>query len=340
MTKKILRGPFVLSLAVTALALGACSNGAVEEAASAPVSQSGAEETLSTAEPTVAFIPGIASDPFFRAMEIAAKEEAAELGINLIWQGSAEEYSPQSQIPFVDAALSEDIQGLVLVPTDADALQPSVARATEMGIPVVTVDTTVADQSDLVSHITGDNFNGGMLAAETMQELTGGGTVLLIAATPTNTTGTERVRGFEETVADQFPDISTLPTQYAYSQPTEATTIVNTTLLEHSDLAGIFAVDGQSCNGAVAGLRNSDVVGQVQLICYDAYSAQVEELEAGTVSALIAQDPAQEARLALQYLYAAITGEGEDQIETEVVIPNVAITAGNLEEMRHYQYAE
>jgi ribose transport system substrate-binding protein len=317
-------------LAVTALALAGCSSDG------GPSSGGGSDEDV-----TIAFIPGIASDPFFRAMEIAAKDEAEKLGVKLIWQGAADQYSPQSQLPFVDAALTEDIDALVLVPTDADALQPSVTKAATQGIPVITVDTTVSDRSDLVSHITGDNRDGGERAAEEMNEQTGGsGTILVISASPTNTTGTQRVEGFEKAIADEYDGLEVLPVQYAYSQPSEATTILNTTLLETPDLAGVFAVDGTSCTGAVAALNNSDKVGDVKLICYDAYAAQVADLEAGAISALIAQDPAQEARLALQFAYAKITGEGEGEIEEEVVIPNVVMNLDNLDETRRYQYAE
>ncbi|WP_353987107.1 ABC transporter substrate-binding protein [Ruicaihuangia caeni] len=321
---------FIAALGATALALTGCASGANDAA-----------DGDGGGDITVAFIPGIASDPFFRAMEIAAKDEAEKLGITLIWQGASDQYSPQTQLPFVDAALAQDIDALVLVPTDADALQPSVTKAESMGIPVITVDTTVSDQSTLVSHITGDNKDGGERAAAEMNEQIGGkGTVLVISASPTNTTGTQRVAGFEETMKAEYSGIELLPVQFAYSQPSEATTILNTTLLEHPDLAGVFAVDGTSCTGAIAALNNSNKVGEVSLICYDAYSSQVAELEEGSVSALIAQDPAQEARLALQYAYAKITGEGEDQIEKSVVIENVVMNRQNLAETRKYTYAE
>lgn len=316
-----------------ALTLAGCSADRPGPSGGAPGSS---EEPLK-----MAFVPGIASDPFFRAMEIAAKEEAKELGIDLIWQGAANEYSPQSQLPFVDAALTEDIDALVLVPTDADALQPSVAKAVSKGIPVITVDTTVSDRSDLVAHITGDNEDGGARAAKELNaQATGGGRVLIISASPTNTTGTQRVNGFQSAVKKKFDALDLLPVQYAYSQPSEATTILNTTLLENPDLAGVFAVDGTSCTGAVAALNNSNKVGDVKLICYDAYAAQVADLEAGVISALIAQDPAREARLALQFAYAKVTGEGSDEIEDEVVIPNVVMNLDNLDETRKYQYAE
>ena len=206
----------------------------------------------------VAFIPGIASDPFFLAMEKGAKAAADKLGIDLVWQGSASEYSPQSQLPFVEAALADDIDALILVPTDPDGLQPSVARAEAAGIPVITVDTTVSDQGYLTSHITGDNVDGGRQAARTLAEQIGGqGKVFIMSGSPGATTNTLREQGFREELAANFPKVEIIGREYANSQPANATSAINTVLLNHPDLAGIFAIDGTSGTGAVAALRTS-----------------------------------------------------------------------------------
>lgn len=288
----------------------------------------------------IAFIPGIASDPFFVAMEIAAKEEAERLGFELVYQGSSSDYSPQTQLPFVDGALTEGVDALIMAPTDGDALQASVQKAAAMGVPVVTVDTTVTDQSELVSHVTGDNEDGGRKAAQTMADLIGGeGKVFVVSGAPTITTDTLRVEGFVDEIEQNYPDIEIVGVEYAYSQPAEATTKVSAALLNNPDLKGVFAAEGNSGVGSVAALRNADATGKVSLIGYDAYSNQVEELEQGIYSALIAQDPAEEARLAIQYAIASIEGRADD-IEKEVVIPNVVMTKENLEETRSYQYDE
>ncbi|HIY66809.1 MAG TPA: substrate-binding domain-containing protein [Candidatus Agrococcus pullicola] len=324
------------ALAASAIALTSlgCSTGGSE----IDGSESAAREHAET--PRIAFVPGISSDPFFVAMEVAAQEEAAEHGFELLYQGSSSDYSPQAQLPFVDSALADDIDALIIAPTDGDALQASVQRAAALGIPVITVDTTVADQSELVSHVTGDNEDGGRQAAVTMSELIGGeGQVFVISGAPTITTDTQRVEGFVDEIEESYPDIEIVGVEYAYSQPTEATTKVNSALLNYPDLAGVFAVEGNSGVGAVAALRNADTVGDVALIGYDAYSNQVEELEQGIYSALIAQDPAEEARIAIRSALAAIEGRRAD-IETEVVIPNVVMTAENLDSTREYQYAE
>jgi len=289
----------------------------------------------------IAFIPGIASDPFFLAMEKGARAAADKLGVELVWQGSASEYSPQSQMPFVDAALADDIDALILVPTDPDSLQPAVVRAEAAGIPVITVDTTVTDQTSLTSHITGDNVDGGRQAAKTLAEQIGGeGKVFIMSGSPAATTNTLREQGFREELAANFPKFEIVGREYANSQPATATSAVNTVLLNHPDLAGIFAIDGTSGTGTIAALRNSNAVGKVKLVGYDAYKAQVDALQEGVFTALVAQQPVKEAELALEYAKAKVTGEGSDEIEKYVVIPNVVMTTENFAETGSSMYSE
>ena len=289
---------------------------------------------------TVAFIPGIASDPFFKAMELGARNKAKELGINLMWQGSASDYSPQTQMPFVDAALTNGVDAMVLVPTDPDSLQPAVARAEGLKIPVITVDTTVTDQSYLTSHITGDNIDGGRKAAETLAGQVGEkGKIFIMSGSPSATTNTLREKGFREAI-QKFPKIEIVGREYANSQPATATSAISTALLKYPDLAGIFAIDGTSGTGAVAALRNANKVGQVKLVGYDAYKVEVDALKEGVFTALVAQQPAKEAELALQYAYNKVNGKDVGSITKSVVIPNVVMTKDNLGETEKYMYVQ
>jgi ribose transport system substrate-binding protein len=289
---------------------------------------------------TIAFIPGIASDPFFKAMELGARNKAKELGVNLMWQGSASDYSPQTQMPFVDAALTNGVDALILVPTDPHAMQPAVTRAESMKIPVITVDTTVTDQSYLTSFITGDNIDGGHKAAETLADLIGRkGKVFIMSGSPSATTDVARENGFREAIK-KFPDIEVIGIQYANSQPATATSAVSTILLKYPDLAGIFALDGTSGTGTVAALRNANKAGQVKLVGYDAYKVEVDALKEGIFTALVAQQPAKEADLALQYAYDKVTGKDVGSIQKTVVIPNVVITKENLADTEKYMYVQ
>ncbi|QKW15263.1 ABC transporter substrate-binding protein [Verrucosispora sp. NA02020] len=323
--KRTLRTVIGVAMAgALAFSVAACGNDSAAE---------GGEEQL-----TIGFVPGIASDPFFRAMQVGAEAKAQELGIRLLWQGAPDEYSPQSQIPFVDSMLTQQVDGLVLVPTDPDALQPSVTKAQSANIPVVTVDTTVTDQSYLTSAITGDNREGGRQAAQTLAEQIGeSGEVFLMSGSPTATTNQLREEGFTEELK-KYPGITLVGKEYANSQPARATSAVNTILLKHPNLKGIFAVDGTSGSGTVAALRNAGKAEQVKLIGYDAYDNQVADLKAGIYSALVAQKPGDQAALALQNLVDTIRGQNVDSIEKDVVMTNVVMTNDNLAETEQYQY--
>lgn len=328
----------IAGLAVGALALTACSS-------SAPADDVGTQsDPRESADPgatlRIAFIPGISSDPFFVAMEVAAVEEAQELGVELVYQGSSSDYSPQAQLPFVEGMIADKVDGLIVAATDPDALQSVVDRAIDDGILVATVDTTVTDQSRLVTHVTGDNIGGGAQAADAMAELIdGSGQVFVISGSPTITTDTMRVQGFTERIEEAYPNIEIVGVDHAYSQPAEATTKVNAALLNYPDLKGIFSVEGNSGVGAVASLRDAGKTDSVVLIGYDAYPNQVQELDEGIYAALVAQQPGLQARLALRAVVAALRDEPTD-IGKEVIVENVIMTRDNLEETRVYTYAE
>ena len=110
--------------------------------------------------------------------------------------------------------------------------------------------------------------------------------------------------------------------------------------MKYPDLAGIFALDGTSGTGTVAALRNANKAGQVKLVGYDAYKVEVDALKEGIFTALVAQQPAKEADLALQYAYDKITGKDVGSIQKTVVIPNVVITKENLADTEKYMYVQ
>ena len=309
----------------TVAALGAMAALALTVAGCAPAEEAAQEEI------SIAFVMGAESDPFFQAMKLGAEEEAAAQGVTLIWQGDPSNYSPETQIPIVDAVLAQQPSGLVLIPTDPKALQASVAKAVAAGIAVANVDTRVDDLTDVVTFITGDNKDGGAKAAEALAKKIGytdGKTydVVIGLTSATATTNVARLEGFKEAVASTYPGIQIKDVAYSEANPEKAATNVNNWLTKYPNLAGIFAIDGTNASGAAAALEAKGLVGKVGLVGYDAYPDNVAKIKSGIFTALIAQDPAAEARLAIKALVEYIK-TGKTSVEKEVVIPNFAITA-------------
>jgi ribose transport system substrate-binding protein len=292
----------------------------------------------------IAFVMGAESDPFFQAMKVGAEEEAKAQGVDLIWQGDPTNYGPDTQIPIVDQVLAQKPDGLVLIPTDPKALQPSVAKAKAAGIAVANVDTRVEDLKDVVSFITGDNKDGGARAADTMAKAIGykDGSkyqVVVGLTSATATTNVGRLDGFKAQVAAKYPGMEIVDVAYSQSKPDVANTNVANWLTKYPDLKGIFAIDGSNAEGAASALQAKDLVGKVALVGYDAYPNNVKKISTGVFTALVAQVPAAEAKQAIKDLVKYINTKSLDGITREVVIPNFVITKDSTPaELKQYTY--
>ena len=336
----------------TAAAEVAAETTAAAAAAETTVDAAAAETTAAAAAPAggkklkIAFVMGAESDPFFQAMKVGAEEEAAAQGVELIWQGDPSEYSPATQIPIVDQVIALKPDGLVLIPTDPKALQPSVAKAKAAGIAVANVDTRVEDLTDVVSFITGDNADGGSRAADAMATAMNykDGTkykVVVGLTSATATTNVGRLDGFKAQVAAKYPGMEIVDVAYSQSKPDVANTNVSNWLTKYPDLNGIFAIDGTNASGAAAALEAKGLVGKVALVGYDAYPDNVAKVKSGIFTALVAQVPAAEAKQAIKDLVQNIKTKSLDGITREVVIPNFVITKDATDaELKQYTYVK
>jgi ribose transport system substrate-binding protein len=291
----------------------------------------GASGCAANKQISIAFVMGAESDPFFQAMKVGAEQEAKAEGVKLIWQGDASHYDVATEVPIVDNVIAQKPDGLVLIPTDPDGLQASSDKAVAAGIAVANVDTHVSDLSKVITFITGDNTDGGAKAAKAIADkigYTAGKTYKVVVGltSATATTNVARLEGFKAAVAKDYPGIQIVDVAYSASNPQTASSNVNNWLTKYPDLAGIFAIDGTNASGAAAALQAKGLTGKIALVGYDAYPANVELIKAGVFTALIAQDPAAEARLAIKTLVDYIKNK-KSPAQRDVVIPNVTLDA-------------
>jgi ribose transport system substrate-binding protein len=321
--------------AIAALGLTACSTASTS-------GTSGGKKSL-----TIGFVVGASSDPFFQAMKVGAQAEATKLGDKLIFQGNATTYSPATQIPIVNQVLAEKPDGLALAPTDPVALQASVTTAHNDGIAVVNVDSQVNNLSDVISFITGDNNDGGTKAADEMAKAIGyksGGSYQVVVGltSATASTNVARLNGFKKEIAAKYPGITIAATGYSQSNSTTADSNINNWLTEFPKLSGIFAIDGTNATGAAAALQSKGLTGKVALIGYDAYKTNVDLIAKGVFTALVAQNPAQEGKDAVDTLDKYLrNGKKTTGIVKSVTLPNILLDKdSSAADLQKYTYVQ
>jgi ribose transport system substrate-binding protein len=317
-----------LGIAVLGVAaLTACSSGS--QSSTSGTSGNGAKNNN-----RVALVLGVKGSPFYEAMACGAKAEANKLGLDLT-VSAGPQFAADAQIPVVNAVTASKPAVAAVVPTDASALQQPLAALANAGTDLITVDQTLGDNSIVKNQILTDNLKGGQLAAAEMNTLLSGkGKVLVITQPPGSTAQDQRTQGFEQELR-KYPGITYLGPQYQSDDPQKAAQIVTSTIAAHPDLAGIFSTNDQGAIGALTGLKQAKASGKVQVIAYDAASAEVAALKNGTISALIAQNPKQEGEVAMETAKKLIAGK---QVEPKTLTDLVVLKQGDDANADKYEY--
>src|SRR5690606_28947292 len=126
-------------------------------------------------------------------------------------------------------------------------------QAHEAGIPVITVDTFIDDgmyqdgsgDGDFpLSYIASDNILGGRMAARALAEAIGGtGSVYVSNVKPGISTTDQREEGFKLEMAEHYPDITVLETQYNDDDANKAASQFEAVFARNPDLAGVFGAN-------------------------------------------------------------------------------------------------
>jgi ribose transport system substrate-binding protein len=317
----------VAMVASAGMVVGAC--GSDDGSGGGGSSSSGGEKAYK-----MTLIAGVKGDEFYITMNCGAQAAAKAAGVELDFQGP-DQFDAALQTPIVNAVAAKKPDAVLIAPTDVKALYAPIKQMADDGTKIVLVDTTLENPDMAVSQIASDNLEGGKQAATTLLELTGAkGKFLTVNVKPGISTTDARGKGFEEGLAGKS-GVEYLGQQYNNDDPAKAASIVTSTLAKHPDLAGIFATNLFGAEGSASGLRQANKLDQVKIVGFDAGPKQVEDLKAGTVQALIAQQPADIGRQGVEQALKALKGE---DTTPEIGTGFSVITEDNLAENQDAVY--
>jgi ribose transport system substrate-binding protein len=262
----------------------------------------------SAAGEKITFIQGVAGDAFYITMNCGVQEAAAKAGATVTVQGGAK-WDATIQKPVLDSVIASKPQAILIAPNDMTAMQKPIEEAIAAGIKVVLVDTTIGDASKAVSEIASNNYGGGAAAFTAVKQLAPkGGKVLVVSTSPGVSSVDARVNGFAD-AANKDKKFNYIGVQYSNNEPAVAQRIITAALAKNKDIVAVFATNLFSAQGVAAGIKQAGKAGKVQVVGFDAGSDQVKALKAGTVQALIAQQPATIGSEGVDAAVAAIAGK-------------------------------
>ena len=226
---------------------------------------------------------------FWQAVKVGADKAGAELGVTVTFEGPDNETQVDKQMDMLAAALANKPAAIGFAALDSQAAIPLLRQAQDAKIPVIAFDSGVDSDIPVATAAT-DNLAASALAADKMAELIGGsGKIALVVHSQTSRTGIDRRDGFVNRIAETYPDIQIVATEYGDGDQLKSTEITKAILAANPDIKGIFGANEGSAIGVLNGVR--EMGSKVVVIGYDSGAAQKAAIRDGTMAGAITQNP-------------------------------------------------
>jgi len=218
--------------------------------------------------------------------------------VRIIFDGPLRERDAMEQIRIVDRRVATGADGIVLAPQHSRTMTACVRRAADAGLPVVVIDSGLADPDHFVKYVATDNYRGGCLAAEhligELKRRRKETPKLILFRYAVGSESTEqREKGFEDTARRLCPDAVWLSTdRYAGSTRDSAMREAGPLVFQYRDqVDAVFAPNESSASGLVDVLRSQELNGKVMVMGFDSSQPLLHAVQNGDVVGSVLQDP-------------------------------------------------
>jgi ribose transport system substrate-binding protein len=289
-TRTVFSLSLVAVIALVALVLGVVTGRATGRTSAS----SGGGPGGATAGKKVDVIIKASDSSFWQAMLAGAKQAGGDFGINVNTFGPTSETNIDEQVQLVENSISRGAQGIVIAPNSASALNSVIARAREAGIKVITVDSRITTPSE--GFIGTDNVKAGNQAGHRMCDLLKAknrtsGAILIESSVAGIQSLVDRDRGLRQGLAEGCPNVTASLQRYNNNDISTATSQVNDALTANRELLGVFADNNTSGVGAARAIKDNNATDTIPVVAFDSDPQENAALAAGTIDALVVQNP-------------------------------------------------
>lgn len=226
---------------------------AAEEAAEEPAESSGnsgdatADYVAGEDAPTYVMISKTLSDPIFIDMYVGFAEFCESEGVNCMYRGT-EEPTVEKEIEVISQLIAQNVDGLAVIASDFDALEPILTQAMGQGIAVVTFDSAANPDSRQVHVEQASIDQVGRAQMDSALQICGGpgseGTIGILSAQPESQLHADWCAAMLKEVEDKpedYANIEVLPIAYGDDLPEKSTTEAQAMLQNYPDLDVIIS---------------------------------------------------------------------------------------------------
>src|SRR5918992_1047194 len=219
---------------------------------------------------------GQASDPFWSVVKNGVDQGATDMGVEVEYN-APQTFDMVKMSQLIDAAVASEPDGMVVSIPDADALQESIQKANEAGIPIVSINTgsDVSEELGALTHVGQTEFIAGEGAGERLAE-EGVDNALCINQEVGNVALDQRCQGFEQGLGGEVQVVAV-----DLNNPTHAQAKIDTAVQQNPDINGMLALGPTGAEPALNALRDAGKLQDIRLATFDLAPSVLEAIRDG-----------------------------------------------------------
>jgi len=229
---------------------------------------------------------GQASDPFWSVVANGVKAAAKDEGVTANYN-APQTFDMVAMSQLIDAAVASKPDGLIVSIPDADALGPSIQKAVQAGIPVISINSgsDVFASLGVLAHIGQTEEVAGQLAGQRMKEA-GATKAICVNQEVGNVALDLRCKGFQEGFGSP---VEVVPVDL--NDPSGITQTVAGKIQSDSSIDGILTLGPSAATPVIQALQQSNKLGTIKLATFDLSTDVLNAIDQGNM--LFAIDQAQ-----------------------------------------------
>jgi simple sugar transport system substrate-binding protein len=236
---------------------------------------------------------GSSGDAFWSIVKAGATKAGTDFGLNLTYESDGD---PQKQAQFIDAAVNQKVDGLVVSMANPAALKPSIQKAVAAGIPVITINSGASESRNVgaLSHIGQDESVAGNAVGNQLKAA-GVKNVICVIQEAGNVGLEERCNGVKTTLGGTVTNIQVDNNNLPAAQAT-----IKSKLQTDKSIDGVVTLGGQVAAVAVNAIGEAGST--AKLATFDLNADVAKGVQSGKILFAVDQQPYLQGYLGVQML--------------------------------------
>ena len=262
----------------------------------------GAAPAAAADTPVIGLITKTETNPFFVKMKEGAAAEAKALGAKLLSGAGKTDGDNAGQVTAMENMIAAGAKTILITPSDAKAILPSIKKARDQGVLVIALDSPTDPMDGTDALFATDNYQAGVLIGEYAKAALAGkaAKIATLDLFPGHPVGAQRHNGFLKGFGLAAPaatsnDLGSAPDVVcmadSYGDQAKGQTAMENCLQKDPSINLVYTINEPAAAGAYTALKRAGKDKNVVIVSVDGGCAGVANVGKGVIAATSQQYP-------------------------------------------------